>query len=115
VSPEFASILLDINERSSRCPDLSICNQRHGYPLHIAVLSHKFEIALRMLDLPGFDPKVLSSIGANIVHLIFVKYDKNPELARKILVKCAQKGVEMNHIDTLKAAPIHVAIRKKQY
>ena len=66
-----------------------------------------------MLDLPCIDPKVKSNIGANIGHLLFVKYEKDPILAKKILIKCFKNGVDLNHIDTLKAAPIHVAIRKR--
>jgi hypothetical protein len=64
----------------------------------------------------GVDCTVTSSIGANIVHLTFVKYEKNCELAYKILKECVNlKILNLNHIDNLKAAPIHVAIRKKQY
>ena len=68
-------------------PDLNQNSLKHGYPIHIAVLSRKFDIALRMLKLaPGFvDVSVLSSIGANIVHLLFVKYEEDCELAFKIL------------------------------
>lgn len=106
---------------SRKLPDLNACSLRHGYPLHIAILSHKFEIALRMLRISGSGPfsvnaSVTSSIGANIIHLVFVKYEKNPELGFKILQQCIKLGtVSLNHIDTLKAAPIHVAIRKRQY
>lgn len=110
VSEEYAAILLETVEHenkrqssasrprrrySKKLPDMNICSQRHGFPLHIAILSHKFEIALRMLRTARFpgrkappfavDAAVTSSIGANIIHLVFVKYEKNPELAFKIL------------------------------
>jgi hypothetical protein len=116
LTSEYASILLEVNERNGeKVPDLNFCNPRHGFPFHIAVLSQKFDIALRMLDLDCIDATVKSNIGANIGHLLFVKYDKDPILAKKILFKCEEHKVDLNHIDTLKAAPIHVAIRKRQY
>lgn len=140
VSEEYAAILLETVEveykrhslklkpkrmYTKKLPDLNVCSIRHGYPIHIAILSHKFEIALRMLRIAkrgpsvppcAVDATVTSSIGANIVHLVFVKYEKNPVLGFKILLQCANLGnVNLNHIDTLKAAPIHVAIRKRQY
>lgn len=65
--------------------------------------------------MPNVDGKVKSNIGANICHLLFVKYEKDPILAKKILLKCLKIGVDLNHVDSLKAAPIHVAIRKRQY
>ena len=59
---------------------------KHGYPLHMAILSHKFEIALQMLKLKDqIDPNVLNSVGANVAHLLFVKYDKDSVTAFKIL------------------------------
>ena len=61
------------------------------------------------------DPHVLTTIGANIIHLLFVKYEKDPDVAFKILMECIKLGVDVNLVDTLKAAPIHVALRKRQH
>jgi ankyrin repeat protein len=61
------------------------------------------------------DPHITTSIGANIIHLLFVKYDKDPDIAFKILLECVRLGVDVNLVDELDAAPIHVALRKRQY
>jgi hypothetical protein len=53
----------------------------------MAILSQKFDIALYLLQMRA-DPNVLNTIGANLVHLLFVKYDKDLDLALKILKKC---------------------------
>lgn len=61
------------------------------------------------------DPNVLTtSVEANIIHLLFVKFDKDQETAVEILRECIKLGVNGNHIDSLEAAPIHVALRKRQ-
>ena len=98
--PEFSSIILTAIERSRkvdnvrpatwRVPDLNKPSSKHGYPLHVAVLSHKFDIAFRMLRLGKHvvNPSSLTSIGANIIHLLLVKYEKDPEWAFKILKLC---------------------------
>jgi hypothetical protein len=43
-----------------------------------------------------------------------VKYDKDPIMSLKILRECISLGVDVNHIDQISAAPIHIALRKKQ-
>jgi ankyrin repeat protein len=43
-----------------------------------------------------------------------VKYDKDPETAFEILKECLHQGIDVNHVDSLKAAPLHVALRKRQ-
>lgn len=58
---------------------------------------------------------VYTSIKANLIHLLFVKYDKNPEKAYKILEKASELGVSLNFIDQMQTAPIHIALRKRQY
>ena len=59
---------------------------------------------------------VLSQIEANIVHLLFVKYNKNPEMSRQILTECLKvPSLNLNHVDSLKATPLHVAMRKRQH
>ena len=45
------------------------------------------------------DPNVLNTIGANLVHLLFVKYDKDLVLALDILKKCISLGVNVNLVD----------------
>lgn len=101
----------------ARVPNLMMIHEKHGFPLHIAVLSHKLDVALRMLRLgpPAIDPHVLTSIGANVVHLLFVKYEKDAVTGFEILKECLKLGLDVNHVDTLKAAPLHVALRKRQY
>ena len=71
--------------------------------MHIAILSHKFGIALRMLKLgPAFvNPTTLTTIGANIIHLLFVKYDKDAIMSFKILKECINQKIDMNLIDDL--------------
>lgn len=60
------------------------------------------------------DPCVFSQIGANVLHLLFVKYEEDSQLAYKILTECIKlKNIDPNLIDNLKAAPLHVAIRKR--
>lgn len=86
---------------------------KHGYPLHMAILSQKFEVALQLLKMKEIDPHVLNTIGANLVHLLFVKYDKDAVLCLKILKQCVFLKVDVNLIDQLSAAPIHIALRKK--
>ena len=74
-----SSVELDLNRQSLK----------HGYPLHMAILSHKFEVALELLAMDDrLDPHVLNTVGANVVHLLFVKYEKNPKTAFEILRKC---------------------------
>ena len=111
VSGDFASIMLETIEQEyqrhyfhlkharnypQRIPYLNHYHLKHGYPLHVSLLSHKFDITLRILKLikppkgapnqPKFiyspDPAVKSSIGANIVHLLLVKYDKDPKTCK---------------------------------
>jgi hypothetical protein len=72
---------------------------KHGYPIHIAILSHKFEVALEMLNIKELNPNVLNTIGANLIHLLFVKYDKDTMQAYSILKKCVQRGVNVNLVD----------------
>ena len=119
MNPEFASVFLDKIEQKRGIVDLNLLNQKHGYPLHIAILSHKFEIAKRLIFLnrryQQVDVSALTTIRANIIHLLFVKYDKDSVLAYEILKECIRQKVNVNHIDDLKAAPIHVAMRKRQY
>ena len=82
--PRFA------RQYTKKLPDLNQYHEKHGYPLHIAILSHRFDIALRMMKLSktgdgedgsGFphavDTTVTSQIGANVIHLLLVKYDKD--------------------------------------
>jgi hypothetical protein len=61
------------------------------------------------------NPNILTtSVGANIFHLLFVKFDKDVDTATKILRECVKLGVDANHVDSLEAAPIHVALRRRQ-
>lgn len=121
-SPDFAHALLDVVEHYRRrnprvtefLPELNKQNEKHGYPLHISIFFHKLEVTLRMLKL-GVDSSVLTSIGANIIHLLFVQYDKDPVSAFQIMEECVKLGVNFNLVDSQKAAPIHLALRKRQY
>ena len=61
------------------------------------------------------DPNVLNSVGANVVHLLFVKYDKDTLTAFSILKQCLEVGVDLNLIDRMAAAPIHLALGKRQH
>ena len=65
--------------------------------------------------MPDVDMHVLNSIGANTVHLLFVKYDKEAETALKVLKRCIELSVDCNLVDRMQAAPIHLALGKKQY
>ena len=91
----------DDRKYTKKLPNLNEFHEKHGYPLHIAILSHRFDIAYRMMKLGksdaivggtefpyAVDTSVTSSIGANIVHLLLVKYDKDCDLAKKILEEC---------------------------
>lgn len=78
-SAEYSKILLQSN---SVIPlDLNLQSKKHGYPLHMAILGHKFDVALTLLQNQNLDPNVLNTVGANVIHLLFVKYDKDPEIA----------------------------------
>ena len=80
----------------------------------MAILAHKFESALRMLSLKDqIDPHVVNTVRANVVHLLFVKYDKDAVTAFKILKQCVEVGCDLNLLDNLAAAPIHLALGKK--
>ena len=47
--------------------------------------------------------------------MLFVKYDKDVKLARQILFECLKiDELNVNHIDSLKATPLHVAMRERQ-
>ena len=91
-------------------------NQKHGYPLHISILSHKLDITVRMLKMRNnlVNANILTSIQANILHLLFVKYEKDKVLGKEILTEAVSLGVDANHIDSLEASPLHVAVRKRQ-
>ena len=78
-------------------------------------MTEKFDIALDILNSETANPHVLNTIGANIIHLLFVKYDKDASLSLCILKRCIAIGVDVNLIDQINAAPIHIALRKKQY
>lgn len=113
-SAEYPKILL--SSPNLQRLDLNQQSLKHGYPLHMAILSHKFEIALQMLTLKDqIDPNVLNTVGANVAHLLFVKYDKDAVTAFKILKQCLEVGVDLNLIDRMAAAPIHLALGKKQH
>ena len=45
------------------------------------------------------DPNVLNTIGANMVHLLFVKYDKDLSMAFEILKQCIELGIDVNLVD----------------
>ena len=76
--------------------DLNKISLQHGYgyPIHMSVLSHKFDTTLLMMEnndtryLSNVDYHVLNTIGANIVHLLLVKYDKDTKLGKEVLKKC---------------------------
>jgi ankyrin repeat protein len=88
---------------------------KHGYILHFAILQDKFDVTLALLNNPSIDSHVQTSIKANLVHLLLVKYDKQPESAKLILDKCVELGVSLNFVDQMNTAPIHIALRKRQY
>ena len=112
-SSEYARILMS---SESTCQlDVNLHAGEHGYPLHYAIMSEKFDIALALVSSREIDPHVLNTIGANMVHLLFVKYDKEATLAYEILKRSIELGVDMNLVDSIGAAPIHIALRKKQY
>ena len=67
--------------------------------MHIAILSHKFDITLELLKRKDLNPNMLNTIGANSIHLLFVKYDKDSVLAFEILKKMVQLGVDVNLVD----------------
>lgn len=103
-----------LSSLSSMAVDLNRQSLKHGYPLHMAILSHKFEVALQLLSMEEqLDPHVLNTVGANVVHLLFVKYEKDPKTALEILRRCQQLGVKLNLIDRMQAAPLHLALGKK--
>ena len=113
-SADYPKILL--SSPNLKRLDLNLQSLKHGYPLHMAILSHKFDIALHMLTLKDqIDPNVLNTVGANVVHLLFVKYDKDAVTAFKILKQCMEVAVDLNLIDRMAAAPIHLALGKKQH
>ena len=115
-TPEYAQILLE--SHSVHPVNLNVKSLKHGYgyPLHMAILLQKFDIALQMLEMHDqINPHCLNTVGANIVHLLFVKYDKDAGIARQILKKCLEIGINVNLIDQMQTAPIHIALRKKQY
>lgn len=60
------------------------------------------------------NPCITSQIDANLMHLLFVKFDKDPKLAERILREALEMGIDVNHVDKLNATPIHVAMRKRQ-
>ena len=68
-----------------------------------------------MINIEEVNPHVLNTIGANLIHLLFVKYDKDTIQAFAILKKCIKRGVNVNLVDQIGAAPVHIALRKKQY
>jgi hypothetical protein len=52
----------------------------------MAILLQKFDVASQLLEMgDNIDPHCLNTVGANIVHLLFVKYDKDSETALQIL------------------------------
>lgn len=106
---------------TKKLPELNRLNAKRGYPLHIAVLTHKFDSLLRMVKLCKvprrelkIDPTVKSHIGANIIHLLFVKYERDSQKSKEILHELIQiPELDLNHIDQMKAAPLHIAMRKR--
>ena len=102
----YALLLISVVEknRTKSLPDLKVFSKKHGHPLHIAILSKKFDVALKMLKLaPKYvDHSVFSQIGANVMHLLFVKYEEDCQLAYKILTECMKlKNINPNLIDDL--------------
>lgn len=96
-SSEFARILM--NSKTKLPVDLNKPSLKHGYPLHIAILSHKFDIAFEMLSKKEIDPQVLNTIGANSLHLLFLKYEKDTMIGFEILKKMVKMGVDVNLVD----------------
>ena len=66
----------------------------------MAILSQKFDVAIYLLKMKA-DPNVLNTIGANLIHLLFVKYDKDLTLALEILKLCISLGINVNLIDQI--------------
>ena len=80
--------MLEVFEKEikvGKYPDLTKINAKRGYPIHIAIQTGKFEIVLRLLKLARekklLDPCITSQIDANLMHLLFVKFEKDPKLA----------------------------------
>lgn len=123
IHPDYAKLLVKViklgkagsQEVTKKLPDVNEAHESHGYPLHVAVLSKKMEVVLSLLQVQDTDASALTSFGANIFHLLLVKYDSDRDTCYRILQLCLEKGVDVNHVDTLNAVPIHIALRKKQY
>lgn len=64
---------------------------------------------------PEIRADVLSSVKANLVHLLFVRYDRCPEVALKVLRRALELKLPVNLIDNVGVSPLHIAVRKKQY
>jgi len=66
---------------------------------------------------PIIDVAVTNTIGANLLHLLFVKYEKDFRQTKRILYECVKLRdvLDLNLIDSLEACPLHVAMRKRQF
>ena len=54
--------------------DLNTNTLKFGAPLHMSILKHKFELAIRLLDEKGVFPHSLNSNGSNAMHVLFANF-----------------------------------------
>ena len=133
-------VQLDLCPRwTTKLPNLNKSCHKNGFPIHIAVLGHKFDVALRMLHLSKEDVpqlmdmevndgietfdnvdvnvSVVNAIGAHILHLLMVKFEKDFKMTKKLLYQIVKMRdiIDINLIDSLQACPLHVAMRKRQF
>lgn len=97
--------------QSSRL-NLDLVSPKYGCPLHLAILKHKFDLALFMIEEKNANPHILNPNGSNSLHILFANYMYNENQAEKLAMRIIKEKVNINLVDNNGLTPIHVAIKK---
>jgi hypothetical protein len=94
--------------------DLDIVSKKYGCPLHMCILKHRFDLAVKLLDSTkrSLNPHITNSNGSNAMHILFANFNFGQEYSEKLAHKLINKNLDINLIDTNELSPIHVAIKK---
>jgi len=95
--------------------NITLKGEKHGSPLHLAIIREQFEVARIILSKPELDPNAKDLNGNTALHYLFVKFESNPIPIHKIttlLINC--ENCDLNPKNSSGQTPLLCAARSKQ-
>jgi len=53
---------------------MDVTSPKYGCPLHLCILKHKFDLAIKVLEENDADPHITNPNGSNAIHILFANY-----------------------------------------